>query len=66
MRGTQLFPPKKMVNKHFKQLNTAARLMHILCFVFLFSGLAGVICFLLDLQQPHAAKFPMYDILTEN
>ncbi|XP_020288161.1 lanC-like protein 2 [Pseudomyrmex gracilis] len=32
----------------------------------LFEGLAGVICFLLDLQQPHAAKFPMYDILTEN
>ncbi|KAG5330436.1 LANC2 protein, partial [Acromyrmex charruanus] len=28
----------------------------------LFEGLAGVIYFLLDMQQPHLAKFPMYDI----
>ncbi|KAG5318275.1 LANC2 protein, partial [Pseudoatta argentina] len=28
----------------------------------LFEGLAGVIYFLLGMQQPHLAKFPMYDI----
>ncbi|XP_011173044.1 glutathione S-transferase LANCL1 isoform X2 [Solenopsis invicta] len=28
----------------------------------LFEGLAGVIYFLLDVQQPHSAKFPTYDI----
>ncbi|XP_012215517.1 glutathione S-transferase LANCL1-like [Linepithema humile] len=28
----------------------------------LFEGLAGVIYFLIDLQQPHLAKFPTYDI----
>ncbi|KAL6254955.1 hypothetical protein P5V15_014297 [Pogonomyrmex californicus] len=28
----------------------------------LFEGLAGVIYFLLDVQQPHLAKFPAYDI----
>jgi len=30
--------------------------------LFIFSGLAGVIYFLLDMQQLHLAKFPMYDI----
>ncbi|EFN72970.1 LanC-like protein 1 [Camponotus floridanus] len=31
----------------------------------LFEGLAGVIYFLLDVQQPHLAKFPTYDITIE-
>lgn len=30
--------------------------------LFAFSGLAGVIYFLLDVQQPHLAKFPTYNI----
>lgn len=30
--------------------------------LFIFSGLAGVIYFLLDVQQPHLAKFPTYNI----
>lgn len=30
--------------------------------LFAFSGLAGVIYFLLDVQQPHLAKFPTYNV----
>lgn len=33
--------------------------------LFTFTGLAGVIYFLLDIQQPHLAKFPTYDITIE-
>lgn len=38
---------------------------YILIGIYLFTGLAGVIYFLLDVQQPYLAKFPTYDITIE-
>jgi len=37
-------------------------LHNVIYLLFVFSGLAGIIYFLLDMQQPHLAKFPAYDI----
>lgn len=47
---------------YFKNVLHIAICVFIIVYCCYFLGLAGVIYFLLDIQQPYLTKFPTYDI----